>query len=117
MRVLSPASPWRMNSSYGNDSGIARRDPSPEVLLHPDDADRRGLADGAWVELANATGRLPVQVRRSDVAQPGVAVVYKGRWPKLDPSGANVNVLNPGDKSDLGESSCVHAVEAEIVTP
>jgi hypothetical protein len=43
--------------------------------------------------------------------------VYKGRWPKLDPSGANVNVLNPGDKSDLGESSCVHAVEAEIVTP
>jgi hypothetical protein len=40
--------------------------------------------------------------------------VHKGRWPKLDPNGANVNILNPGHKSDIGESSSVHGVEAEL---
>jgi hypothetical protein len=43
-----------------------------------------------------------------------VALVYKGRWPKHDRNGANVNVLNPGEKTDIGESSAVHGVEAMI---
>jgi hypothetical protein len=29
---------------------------------------------------------------------------------------ANVNVLNPGQKSDMGENTCVHGVEV-AVTP
>jgi hypothetical protein len=43
-------------------------------------------------------------------------LLHKGRWPKLEPSGHNVNVLNPGAKTDLGESSCVHGIEV-TVTP
>ncbi len=50
----------------------------------------------------------------SDDVPRGVALVHKGRWPKLDPSHANVNVLNTGRKSDMGESSAVHSVEVEI---
>jgi hypothetical protein len=53
----------------------------------------------------------------SDVVLNGVALVHKGRWPKCEPSRANVNVLNPGLKTDIGESSCVHAVEAELYGP
>lgn len=101
-----------MNSSYANDTKVGRRLGPAEVWLHPDDAGV--LPGGAEVILSNATGRLPVTLRRSDAVRPGVAVVHKGRRPKCDPSGANVNVLNPGDKTDLGESSCVHAIEAEL---
>ena len=50
----------------------------------------------------------------SDEVPRGVALVHKGRWPKLDPSRANVNVLTTGRKSDMGESSSVHSVEVEI---
>jgi hypothetical protein len=50
----------------------------------------------------------------TDSVPRGVALVHKGRWPKLDPNNANVNVLNPGEKSDIGESTCVHGVEADI---
>jgi hypothetical protein len=32
------------------------------------------------------------------------------------PGGANVNVLNPGHKSDMGENTCVHGVDV-MVTP
>ena len=44
----------------------------------------------------------------------GVALSHKGRWPRQEPSGANVNVLNPGEKADMGESTSVHGVEVML---
>ncbi len=44
----------------------------------------------------------------------GVAFSPKGRWPRLEQQGANVNVLNPGTPSDMGASSTVHGVEVTV---
>ena len=44
----------------------------------------------------------------------GVALSHKGCWPKRQSSHANVNTLNPGLKSGMGESTSVHAVEVEV---
>ncbi len=115
IRILSPASPWLMNSSYGNDEAIRKRIGPPTVLLHPDDCARRGLADGDPVMLVNAHGRLPLTVSLSDAAQPGVGIVYKGRWPSASAGNANVNILVSGRKSDIAESTTVHGTEVEIV--
>jgi hypothetical protein len=43
-------------------------------------------------------------------------VVYspKGRWYKREPAGANVNVLNPGERSDMGASTTVHGLEVSV---
>lgn len=112
LRVISPASPWLMNSSYGNDPAIRRHLGPPTVLLHPADAAARDLLPGSRVTLTNENGALTVEVIVSDHAQPGVGVVYKGRWPGA--AGANVNVLVPGRKSDLAESTTVHAVEVDV---
>jgi anaerobic selenocysteine-containing dehydrogenase len=114
LRILSPASLWQMNSSYGNDSEILKKLGKPEVLLHRSDAEQRVIADGETVVLSTDAGRLSVTVRITDEVQPGMAVVYKGRWPGIDGSGVNINVLNPGLKTDIGESTAVHGVEAEI---
>ena len=35
----------------------------------------------------------------------GVALARKSRWPKLTPERANVNLLNAGRKTDMGEST------------
>ena len=43
-----------------------------------------------------------------------MALSPKGRWPKREVTGANVNVLNPGTKSDMGGSSAVHGVEVSV---
>jgi len=40
--------------------------------------------------------------------------VPKGRWPKQEAGSANVNTLNPGVKTDMGESSAVHGVEVTV---
>lgn len=85
-----------------------------EVALHPSDAQARGLDAGDQVELANGTGRMRARLVLSEDVLPGVALSHKGRWPKLEPGAANVNVLNPGEKSDMGESTAVHGVEVEL---
>jgi anaerobic selenocysteine-containing dehydrogenase len=91
------------------------RDPGATVALHPADAADRRLRDGDDAVLANETGSLKMRVLVSDAAPRGVALAHKGRWPKQQPDHANVNLLNPGQKADMGESTCVHGVEVTIV--
>ena len=55
-----------------------------------------------------------VRFELSDAVPRGVALSHKGRWPGSEPTGANVNVLNPGEKADMGESTAVHGVEVTV---
>ena len=112
LRVLSPASPWTMNSAYGNDSGIRRKLGEATVTVHPDNAS--GFSDGTPVRLRNGEGSVRMILKLNKDIPRGVALAPKGRWPRFS-SGANVNALYDGAHADLGESSCVHGVEAEIV--
>jgi anaerobic selenocysteine-containing dehydrogenase len=114
LRLLSPADKWLLNDSYANDAHIRRAQGEATVWLHPADADLLEIADGTEVELRNAAGALRLRAARSDAVPKGVALSYKGRWPKLA-AGFNVNVLNTGEMTDMGESSCVHGTEVQIV--
>lgn len=113
LRLLSPAGRWQLNDSYGNDPRILAARGEPTVYLHPADLHALALEPGARAELANETGRLVLRVDVSDAIPRGVALTHKGAWPKLA-AGANVNVLNPGHKTDLGESTSVHGTEVRI---
>jgi anaerobic selenocysteine-containing dehydrogenase len=62
----------------------------------------------------NSCGRLGLKVVISDEVPRGVALAHKGRWLSADAASANVNVLNPGKKSDMGESTAVHSVEVSV---
>ncbi len=115
LRLLSPSSPWLMNSTFGNDRKLRKRIGPASVALHPREAAGRGLRKGDPVTLRNATGALRLQVEISDAVPPGVAYAPKCRWPSHEPAGANVNTLNPGAKTDMGESSAVHGVLVELV--
>jgi anaerobic selenocysteine-containing dehydrogenase len=115
LRLLSPSSPWLMNSTFGNDRRLRHRIGAAGVALHPREAAGRGLRAGDAVTLRNATGALRMAVEISDAVPPGVAYAPKCRWPSHEPAGANVNALNPGTKTDMGESSAVHGVLVEIV--
>ena len=114
LRLLTPASPWLMNDSYANDRRVAERMGTATVTLHPEDARARGLAEGQRVRLSNETGSLELDLAVAETIPQGVALSPKGRWPRQEGTRANVNVLNPGLKSDMGESTCVHGVEVEI---
>jgi anaerobic selenocysteine-containing dehydrogenase len=114
LRLLSPASTFTMNDSFANVAKLAKRAGPPTVALHPADAAARGLQADDEVMLSNETGSLKLRVRLSDDVPPGVALSHKGRWPRQEPEGANVNALNPGRKTDIGESTCVHSIEVAV---
>jgi len=114
LRLLSPASPWHLNDSFGNVAKVERRAGQATIALHPDDAAARGLAEGDDAIAENATGRLGLRVTVSDAVPRGVALSHKGRWPGREAGGANINALNPGEKADLGDSTAVHGVEVTV---
>lgn len=114
LRLLSPASSWLLNDSFGNDVKIETQIGAANVAIHPLEAKARGLTDGQTVMLSNATGKLTLQLKLTDDVPMGVALSHKGRWPKRQSGNANVNTLNPGVKSDMGDSTSVHSVEVEV---
>jgi anaerobic selenocysteine-containing dehydrogenase len=114
LRLLSPADAWLLNSSFGNVVKIGRRLGRATIALNPLDAADRHLEDGQAALVRNRWGGLELQVLICADVPRGVALTHKGRWPGVDAAGANVNVLNGGLKSDMGESSAVHSVEVTV---
>jgi anaerobic selenocysteine-containing dehydrogenase len=114
LRLLSPAHDWLLNTSFGNVRKIARRLGPATIALHPLDAAERNLGAGQPALVHNDCGRLVLEVRICADIPRGVALAHKGRWLTLDAGRANVNVLNSGAKSDMGQSSAVHSVEVRV---
>jgi anaerobic selenocysteine-containing dehydrogenase len=114
LRLLSPASPWLLNDSFANVEKIAAWLGPATVAVHPLDALERGLTEGNAAVLSNETGHLRAQVTFSTDIPRGVTLSHKGRWPNRESTRANVNVLNPGRKADMGDSTAVHSIEVAV---
>ncbi|MGD0492092.1 MAG: molybdopterin-dependent oxidoreductase [Steroidobacteraceae bacterium] len=114
LRLLSPAHAWLLNTTFGNVRKITVRLGRATVLLHPSDAAERHLSEGDLALVHNQCGSLDLEVVLSRDIPRGVAVAHKGRWLTHDAAHANVNVLNPGSKSDMGDSTAVHSVEVLV---
>ncbi len=121
LRLLSPSSPWLMNSTFGNDRKLRHRIGPASVALHPREAAGRGLRSGDAVTLRNATGALSLVVEISDAVPPGVAYSPKCRWPSHEAAGANVNALNPGRQDghggELGGARRARRARARVASP
>jgi anaerobic selenocysteine-containing dehydrogenase len=114
LRLLSPASEWLMNDSYGNDAGVLRKIGPACITVNPEDAKALALKDGEPAIVSSKAGQIELRVRCSDIVARGVALAHKGRWPKLDAAATNINVLNSGERTDMGESSSVHGTLVRI---
>jgi anaerobic selenocysteine-containing dehydrogenase len=77
-------------------------------------AARIGVAEGDRVRLRNATGAIELVAHIDDSLLVGTAVAYKGRWPSLETDKTNVNFVHTPRKTDMGESTSVHATEVII---
>ena len=94
--VTAPARQF-LNSTFTETPTSRRRESRPTVLLHPDDAARLGVADGARVELSNPRGRVRLHAELFDGLQPGV-VVSESIWPNAAfEDGIGINALTGAD--------------------
>jgi biotin/methionine sulfoxide reductase len=90
------------------------------VLIHPDDAAARGIADGDIVRLHNARGACLAGARVTAAVRPGVVVLATGAWYDPEAPGGldrhgNPNVLTR-DKgtSRLAQGPSAHSALVEV---
>lgn len=113
-RLLSPASPWLMNSSYFQDEKIRAKAGPEDLVIHPADASTLGLTSGVEILVKNDTDSLTMRAVVDDRIPAGIVLAHKSRWPKLLPEHRNINALNPGLRADMAESTAVHSVLVQV---
>ena len=120
----TPTTPFRMmtsparqflNTSFTETPGSRKREGRPTVMIHPTDAARLGLTDGARARLGNARGTVVLHARLFDGVQPGVLVV-ESVWPsECYEGGIGINALTSDDPAPPAGGAVFHdtAVWAE----
>jgi anaerobic selenocysteine-containing dehydrogenase len=94
--VTAPARQF-LNSTFTETPTARQREGRPTARIHPDDAARLGIVDGAKVRLGNARGEVIVHAVVFDGLQPGVLVV-ESVWPNdAFEGGIGINALTSDD--------------------
>lgn len=114
LALVTPASHYFLNSTFGNVPAQQRRSGPPTVLINPHDADARGLVSGDAVRVANARGAFYAVAEVTDRVRSGVVASTKGRWLRDLRDEANVNATVDGRVTDLGSGAVYHDNRVEI---
>ncbi|MEO3387678.1 molybdopterin oxidoreductase family protein [Mesorhizobium sp. CAU 1741] len=94
--ATSPARSF-LNSTFTETPGSKKREGRPELLIHPDDAARLGVADGGRIEVGNRRGEVVLHAKLFDGVKRGV-VIAEGIWPNsAHERGEGINVLTGAD--------------------
>jgi anaerobic selenocysteine-containing dehydrogenase len=112
------------NSWLHNVERLVRGRDRCTLLVHPDDAARAGLRDGARARVSSEAGSLEVAVQVSDEMMPGVVSLPHG-WGHDKPgtrmsvarahAGVNNNILAPGRLVDpVSNNAVVNGIPVEV---
>ncbi|MEJ1159395.1 molybdopterin-containing oxidoreductase family protein [Prosthecomicrobium sp. N25] len=94
--ATSPARSF-LNSTFNESPTGRKREGEPAVMIHPDDAARLGIGEGARVRLGNRRGDVVLKARLFDGVRPGV-LVTEGLQPNAAfEKGEGINVLTGAD--------------------
>ena len=83
-------------------------------MLHPLDAQARGIAQGASVRVFNERGAFEARAQVSDATRPGVVAAWGVWWHKLTSGGRNVNAVTSQALTDLGASPTFYDCHVQI---
>ena len=111
--ISSPAHQF-MNSTFVNVTSLQRAAREPEVSLHPADAERRGIAEGARVRVSNDRGSFEATARLREGIREGVAWAPGIWWAKTSPDRRTVNATTSQRLTDMGEGPVFYDNQVEI---
>lgn len=114
LRLITPASKWRLNDSYANDEHLKTQAGPATIRINPTDAEQLGIKHEQLVRAYNDTGELTLTALIDETVLPNTAVSYKGRWPSLESDGKSINFVHTAKKADMGESTSVHGTLVSI---
>ncbi|MDP2409462.1 MAG: molybdopterin oxidoreductase family protein [Pseudolabrys sp.] len=94
--ATSPARGF-LNSTFNETPTSLANEKRPEVMIHPDDAQAQGIADGDFVVLGNTRGQVRLHARVYDGVRHGV-LIAESIWPNAAyADGCGINSLTGAD--------------------
>lgn len=107
--LMSGAAHHFVSSSLANVPKLQKKEGTPSIELHPDDAARYGIRHGQDVRVENGRGWCILRAIVTDDVPPGVAVSPKGHWPANGTEQRNVNWVTSDALADLAGQSTFHS--------
>jgi anaerobic selenocysteine-containing dehydrogenase len=111
--ISSPAHQF-LNSTFVNVDTLRRSVREPECIIHPADAERRGIAVGARVAIHNDRGAFTAVARVEENIREGVVWAPSIWWGKLAPDGANANQTTSQRETDMGHGPVFYDNQVEV---
>jgi anaerobic selenocysteine-containing dehydrogenase len=113
LRLLTAPGYFQAHTAYAGVGFLRRREGEPFCVLHPDEAARRGLADGERVRLFNERGAVGLALQVSDEVLPGVVLV-PGQRPDGETQTGTINLLCADRYTDLGDGATYQSTFLDI---
>jgi anaerobic selenocysteine-containing dehydrogenase len=115
LSLITPKSHAFLNSNYGNlPAQTAQAGEEQAVILHPDDAERRGIVAGTPIRVFNDRGSFEAFATISPDVMPGVVMAPSGYWHRSNRKGATVHALTPPAYADLGRAPTFSDVLVQV---
>ena len=102
LNIVSPKSHGFLNSCYANMEGKQKNQGPQFLLIHADDAGRRGIAQGDTVRVFNDRGAFEAAAQLSTDVNPGVVVATLGYWRQLNRG--TVNSISSAEFVNMGHA-------------
>jgi anaerobic selenocysteine-containing dehydrogenase len=114
LQMVSAASHYFLNSSFGNVPTLKRLHGDPTVEIHPDDAAPRGIRDGDWVEVSNDRGAFRARATVAETVAPGSLFCPTVWWNRNAPDGRGANWTTSDALSDYAGGATFHGNLVEV---
>lgn len=113
LRLLTAPGYFQAHTAFSGVSFLRDREGKPFCILHPEDARKRGLVDGAEVRLFNERGEVGLALKVSDEVQPGVVLV-PGQRPSHEALSGTINILCSDRYTDMGEGATYQSTFLDV---
>jgi anaerobic selenocysteine-containing dehydrogenase len=105
---ISPPAHSFLNTTFGIVERFIRREVTPLLHIHPDDAAPRAIADGMAVVVGNERGDVTLTAKVTRGIVPGTVLAPGVWWAKLSPDGRNINQVTAQTEADMGSGACFY---------
>ena len=114
LALVTPKTHLYLNSTFPNQERQHSAQPEPELVVHPDDAAARGIAEGALVRAFNDRGAFTCKVRVSDDTRAGVLIAPMGWWKADWPDGRAAQATTSQRLTALGNAPTFNDNRVEL---
>ncbi|MEM1025119.1 MAG: molybdopterin oxidoreductase family protein [Myxococcota bacterium] len=115
LALISPPAHHFLNSSFANLDFAHGREREPELQMHPQDAQDRGLQEGHLVEIKNERGAFQAILQITEDVRPGVVIAPSIWWNGHTKTGRNANAVTSQRLTDIGRGATFYDCAVEVV--